>query len=556
MRRLSRGNRMSLKTRKISSESLTISISWLIALSYLLKIWSDHMPARDWDAASAHSYVGQALFKGWYQDDWLGAANGAYLWPTTDVLMFIPRFLGFPKIGNLILCMIIVYVTIRILWSISKLVLKTETSKFQMHAAVILSMLSPYWLSEIGTTLSSWISAPIVLGGLFYLLRYQTGQGGKFDLFTGGLLLGISFALRLTNVIYVISSLIVLGIFLVWSSLQSQQKIKSFLFFNFGLLVGILPIIPWWIFTFVSTGNPVFPYYNKFFKSPYYSVENFKDERWLWNIPNSILNIPTGWSMGTPVAELKSVDIRISITLLLYVGLLLVYIFRRTLESILQNFVDRQYLKQKVQHHEFYKFQIFFHLWVVTSTILWIYLFGYVRYWIAIEILLGLAIVHLILILLEKYKWRNLTIGVVLVLAAASISPPNWTMASSVAGIGTFEEPWDSDLTREVSKVTGVLLVEGSPVAFLRETSPKVTNMINIDFPNTPDKFKTMARDQLKVRNLSLVTTKGNDQIMTLSDQISNWLDVEVKVNCRDLIGPITVQYNFCLINLAAAKNG
>ena len=449
--------------------------------------WSDHMPNRDWDNASAHSYIGQALFRGWYQDDWLVAANGGtYLWPITNILLFLPRLFGFSQIGNLLITLIVVYATIQLLFGISKLVFKSQISRSQSHSAVVLSILSPYWLAEIGTTLSSWVSAPIVLAGLFFLLRYQNEGNRKGDLFLGGVTLGLSFALRLTNIIYILSSLILLVIFMVGNSSSLQQKIKNLLYFVSGLLAGIIPIIPWWVFTFFSTGNPVFPYYNNIFKSTYYPLENFKDTRWEWGIPDSLLNIPTGWFAGTPVAELKSVDIRIGIVFILYVMLLTMYFYKKIFRHTLQNFIEERYINSKVLAQDFYKFQLFFHLWIVTSTVLWIYLFGYVRYWIAVEILLGLAIAHLISMLLREYKLRNLAIGIVLVLSAMRLNPPNWTRASSVAGLGTFEQPWDSELTREVSKVSGVLLVEGSPVAFLRETSPEVTNMINLDFPNTP----------------------------------------------------------------------
>ncbi len=549
---------LSLSIEKVLIERLAISIIWSITSLFVFKSWSSHMPNRDWDAASAHSYLGQALFRGWYQDDWLVAANGGtYLWPITNLLLFLPRYFGFPQIGNLLITIIVVYLTIQILLGISKLVFNTQISRSQIHFAVILSILSPYWLAELGTTLSSWISVPLVLAGLFYLLRYQNDGFSKGDLFLSGVTLGLSFALRLTNVIYVLSSLVLLVIFTIGSLPSLQQKIKHFFYFISGIFVGIIPIIPWWMFTYFSTGNPVFPFYNNIFKSQYYPLENFKDTRWEWSVPHSILNIPTGWFAGTPVAELKSIDIRVSMVFVLYVTLFILYFYKKIFRNTLQNFVEERYLNSKVLTQDLHKFQLFFHLWIITSTVLWIYLFGYVRYWIAVEILLGLAIMHLISMLLRKHKWRNLAIGIVLALSAITLNPPNWTTASSVAGIGTFEQPWDSELTREVSKISGVLLVEGSPVAFLRETSPDVTNMINITFPNTPEVFIELARNDLERKNLNLVTTKSESEIATLPNQISVWLGLneEIEVNCRELSGPIPIVYHFCEIKLSIAAN-
>jgi hypothetical protein len=549
---------MGLKNSKVSLESVAFSMFWLIVSLYLLKTWSIHMPDRNWDNASGNSYVGQALFKGWYQDDWLVGANGStYLWPITNILLFIPRLFGLAQIGNIVITSIIVCVTIQLLFGISKLVFHSKVSRIQIHSAVILSILSPYWLAEIGTTLSSWVSAPLVLAGLFYLLKYQNQGNGKSDLFLAGVTLGLSFALRLTNVVYVISSLLLLIIFMVGSPISIQQKIKKNLYFFSGLFVGVIPIIPWWVFTYFSTGNPVFPFYNNIFRSTYYPLENFKDARWEWSVSDSFLNIPTGWFAGTPVAELKSVDIRVSIVFVLYVTLVILFFYKKIFRNTLQNFVEVRFMKSKVLTQNFDKVQLFFHLWIITSTILWIYLFGYVRYWIAVEILLGLAIVNLIFTLIRGNRVSNLATVTVLALVVTMLNPPNWTAASSVAGIGTFERPWDSELTREVSKVSGVLLVEGSPVAFLRETSPEVTNMINLDFPNTPEKFKEIARNGLKRQSLSLVTTKVKGEIANLPNQISIWLGQsdKIEVYCRELYGPIPVTYHFCEVKSIIVAN-
>ena len=258
-----------------------LHVIWLGAAFIILKSWSSHMPNRDWDSASAHSYLGQALFRGWYQDDWLVAANGGtYLWPITNILLFLPRYVGLPQIGNLLITIIVVYLTIQLLLGISKLVFNTRISRFQIHSAVILSILSPYWLAEIGTTLSSWVSSPLVLAGLLYLLRSQIEGNGKRELFLGGVLRGLAFSLRLTNAIFIISSLILLVIFLVGSSTNLRQEIKKLIYFISGLFVGVIPIIPWWVFTFFSTGNPIFPFYNNIFISAYYPLEIFKDTRW------------------------------------------------------------------------------------------------------------------------------------------------------------------------------------------------------------------------------------------------------------------------------------
>lgn len=529
-------------------------VLWSAMSVLIFKSWSSHMPARDYDYASAHSYLGQALFRGWYQADWMAGANGStYLWPVVDIFMYLPRLFRAPQLGNFVLTVMVVYATVYILLRISKLIFSfPELSKFQRHSCVALSLLSPYWLGEIGTTLQSWISVPIVLSSLYFLLLFQNDKNGRKNLFLSGLLLGFSVALKMTNIIFVLSSFLLLLLSAVFKSKKEINSSRKFPSFIKGLIAGILPIIPWWVYTFIKTGNPVFPLFNAIFESPYYPLQNFKDARWEWKELDSVLNIPTGWSMGTPVAELQSTDIRVSMTFFLYVLFFLMLISKNLFNSMLSKSVDPKYLNIRAKDDSTLNIQTLFHFWIIFSTAIWIYLFGYVRYWIGVEVVLGIAIVHLISLLISLDKLRNLIITTTIILVATSINPPNWTSASSVAGTGTFQNPWESDLTREVGKVSGMLLIEGSPTSFLRETSPKVTNMVNLDFPNTPERFKAIAREQIKFGKLDLVTTRDARKISEISSQISSWLQVDsnLDVICDPINGPIYVSYHLCTIKL------
>ncbi len=528
---------------------------WSTMSLLIFKSWSSHMPARDWDHASAHSYVGQALFRGWYEADWMAGANGStYLWPLVDILMYLPRLFKAPHLGIFFLSLIVVYGTIRVLLKISKLLFSfPNLSKVQVHVSVAISLLSPYWLGEIGTTLQSWITLPMVLSSLYFLLLFQKDTSNKKNLFLSGALLGFSFALKFTNIIYVLSSLFILFFSALIKSDKNTKWFKKIWTFSLGLITGVLPIIPWWTYSFASTGNPVFPYFNSIFKSTYYPLVNFKDTRWEWGGLNSVLNIPTGWFMGTPVAELKSTDIRVSIIFFLYIFLSLMLISKHLFNRMLSSSVESKYLTLKVNDYSMLNIQILFHFWIISATAFWIYLFGYVRYWIAIEVLLGIAIVHLISLLISFERLRNMVIASILITVAACINPPNWTKASSVSGIGSFQEPWESALTTEVAKISGVLLIEGSPTSFLRETSPKVTNMVNLDFPNTPERFKLIAREQIRADKLHLVTTRVESGLSGISAEISSWLRIDnnLDVKCSPLEGPIYVSYHLCTLRLS-----
>lgn len=83
---------------------------------------------------------------------------------------------------------------------------------------------------------------------------------------------GIVFTFKMTNIVYIIP-LLMIYILNIKKEININLIIKC-------LFIGLIWVSIYLIYNYYETGNIVFPYYNKIFKSDYYPISNFKDVRW------------------------------------------------------------------------------------------------------------------------------------------------------------------------------------------------------------------------------------------------------------------------------------
>ena len=107
------------------------------------------------------------------------------------------------------------------------------------------------------------------------------------------LLLGVSTGIKLPN--FIVGVVILLAI-IINSSIKDKKvilkenikkiKIKDFIF---GIILVSFPFIIYCIDNYIQTGSPIFPYYNKVFKSQYFGDLNWSDND--FGIPNLLYSL-------------------------------------------------------------------------------------------------------------------------------------------------------------------------------------------------------------------------------------------------------------------------
>lgn len=107
---------------------------------------------------------------------------------------------------------------------------------------------------------------------LLRLILEKRDENTSIDIAYFALLNGFCLAFKLTNIIYVFPYVIIFVVLNI-----RCFKIKDWFFAS---ICGASPSMVYLLHNWLCTKNPVFPYFNSLFRSPYFPETNFKDTRW------------------------------------------------------------------------------------------------------------------------------------------------------------------------------------------------------------------------------------------------------------------------------------
>lgn len=145
-----------------------------------------------------------------------------------------------------------------------------KRTEYMLEAIVFGAVMLEETVKLQGTYLVDLALMPIGLR-LFRKVLESKGQNHK-DIFFTALLAGLFFAGKLTHIVYVVP----LVLYYIW-------KNRAYMCASVIILSGMIAFAPcsvYLIYNSFETGNPIFPYMNSFFESPYFLQSNFKDVRW------------------------------------------------------------------------------------------------------------------------------------------------------------------------------------------------------------------------------------------------------------------------------------
>lgn len=149
--------------------------------------------------------------------------------------------------------------------------LDTIKGKICVPATVIIASTGVATWFQIGTCSHEIILADLILIAFYRLLKFPEK---KTTFFLSGFLLGCAAGFKLTAVIYCLSCFAVL--LCSYKSLKNPKTLISL--FICGGVVGYFCVNGYWaVLLWRNFDNPVFPFWNKIFNSPYYLDENYVD---------------------------------------------------------------------------------------------------------------------------------------------------------------------------------------------------------------------------------------------------------------------------------------
>jgi hypothetical protein len=494
---------------------------------------------RNWDRAMYHDYVARALQHGWLSQDWLAAGLNTWISPFGEWPLLISEHLFSPNLGGKVLGIMCAVATTLSVWILAKEVFPGISEGGYVIGATLLSITSPFFLGEIGTTFQNWLTTPFILFGIQQLLRANRKGVWRNNVIAGGCL-GVAVAVKTTNFIYLLAALC-LYLFLIIGKKQSKRKIrKAFTGFVLGSSLALVPFIAWSSYVYSKVKNPVFPFFNAIFKSPYYAYVNFRDLRWHSNGIHTLWTFLTGWHSGIPFSELPSFEP----VIFLFSWSLLIALF-----VVL---FTRRYSILEIERFEFTSGHYFL-AWYCISLILWTELFFYSRYLEPIEVGAGVAFATMVRFLVSSTR-RNILVSNIFLFFGILFSfmllfVPNWTHASAAGDLASKTVRWESPLTSETSKSSGILLTSGNPTAFLRLSSPKIEHMIRVDFDKLPKSFTQIIVKAFDSKSNIFYVRGGssfNGQQISTEVSSATGMTITAKWQCKNLEGPIAVPYQLC----------
>jgi hypothetical protein len=334
----------------------------------------------------------------------------------------------------------------------------------------ILGLLGAAGISELGTSFGDNALSLMVLGALWLIIRHRKrfiGPGfcGFAVAMAAGLLAGAACGLKQPFGVYAVG----LCAAFFGLSLPFRRRFSLALVFGLGVLAGTAMTGGFWMVEMWKRfENPLFPYFNQVFQSPWGAPESYRDARF---IPKGLLMwlaFPIWFTLNPlQVGEVPFRDLRLPVLYLLLIACLVKAILGRRkpdpVNSPGPNVSDRLTSGRFVV--------IFFFV----SFVVWIKLFSVYRYLVVCELLAPLAI-FLVLGYLVRDLRRRVRIAVgCFVLILVTLHPGDWDRRPWAADYFGIKAPRIAEPADTLVLVTGY-----EPMAYMIPFFPPQVRFLRI----------------------------------------------------------------------------
>jgi hypothetical protein len=426
-------------------------------------------PDNNWDLLYYHLYAPYAYLHGRYLYDFAPAEAQSFLNPTADLLFYAltssilnetPRVIAFIMGAvhgiNAVLILAIAFHVLRPLNLRERSALRT--------AALLMSVSGVGFISLLGTTTDDLLNSIFVLGSLLCILRVseRAGERGTWRGYAwSGFLAGIGFGLKYTSAIYIP------GLSLVALIAAIRHKFAGGpVVFGVAAMSGFLAVAGDHLLTlWQAFGNPVFPFLNHIFQSPYYEAVSIRDVRFLPRDLWQLIAYPFYWAKTNSylVSEVPFRDWRGAITYIAIAAGVLSLAANQTWQVCRRNgvFVETRGLGLVIS-------------FVVVSYFVWALGFGIYRYALVLEMLSGIVTMGALIWLFEDRRLRIAVAIALLTTTATTIVYFDW-------GRGQFGDKYIDVRVPQLPANSVVLMATREPVAYFIPFAEPTVQFIGIE---------------------------------------------------------------------------
>lgn len=238
-----------------------------------------------------------------------------------------------------------------VLYKILDFVIEKSHEVAKKSSIIFLSMLyliAPVILIGLDFSRNDTIIAFFLLVAFYLFLKYyfDAKNGVKkrfFMLFLCGIFSGLAIGLKLSVVSFVLG----LGLLFLIFFKKSQSGVKDLTLWVSGVVTAFLAFDGWWLIKCYSLfKNPLFPYYNHIFKSPFADAVNFSGNDYWLSYPKNFFEFVfypfIKSNYFTYFFENHGVDYRFPIAFVCTI--FLIVWLKKDKSEIIQNIIKREYL--------------------------------------------------------------------------------------------------------------------------------------------------------------------------------------------------------------------
>ncbi len=195
--------------------------------------------------------------------------------PAPDTVTGLSRLILGYRLGTIVNLFALIWAA-----QIGDKILRPFISRRWLRSAyVFLAILAEHLLFEVSTYMVDLLALPVLLEATYLTLRADEVKDRGANYVRIALLIGASAAFKLTNLTAALPIVLVC----VYQALLSKERLapgKLPRTILSTLIAFSVPLIPFAVYIYRVTGNPVFPLANVFFKSPYWPTHGGWDNRW------------------------------------------------------------------------------------------------------------------------------------------------------------------------------------------------------------------------------------------------------------------------------------
>jgi hypothetical protein len=461
----------------------------------------------NWDLRNYHYYNAYAFLEHRLNVDIAPAQLQTFLNPLLDLPFFwMSQYLSSKVTGFILGCIHGINLSLIFLIFCKITYFARQFLKISIGIAVLIfSGASPGFISELGGTMNdNFISLFVLLTIFLILVAYDNFEQKKgkcrIIITVAGFIMGAGVGLKPTIAFYALSSVIALMIlFRTW-----QNRIRYFLYYSIaGIVGGAMSAGFWWWELWTRYANPLFPFFNNIFHSPYIQASVFTDTRFLPVHLWEYFVWPVVFSLNSQrVAELKFTDIRFAIVYLLFLAWGICVLCKSTTGN-------------KHFHSQTIKFLLLF---FALSFILWMKTFSIYRYLISLELFVPIIFLALLERIVQSNRIRIAMVITVTIALYAVFHPLDWGRVS-------WSDPYiyinikNSESLKLTDKAVIVMLGQ-APMAYVIPHFPSTTSFFrpegNLNLRNEDpffQKIKMIIEHQKKSGRIYVLFNKEDRRI-------------------------------------------